>query len=76
MFILSKEDREFLIKHVDNAEKLIDAQDHDELTTEMEYAMMRKGYDKDWFPNAFGKRIEEIYDSINASVREHREKNT
>ena len=76
MFILSKEDNDFLLKHVDNAEKLIAEQNSRELLIEMEYSILREGFDKDGFYNAFGHRIQQIHDNILDSIEEHREKNT
>lgn len=68
MFEVSKEDREFLIKHVDNAEKLIEEQDGRELLIEMECAILREGLDKEGFYNAFGRKIQQIHDRILDSI--------
>lgn len=75
MFILSNEDRGFLSKHVDNAEKLIEEQNAEELFIEIEYAILREGFDKDGFYNAFGHRLQQIHDNLIDSIEEN-EKNT
>lgn len=71
--ILSKEDCEFLIKHVDDAEKHIKDQNEDGLLIEIEYAILREGLRKDGFYNDFGHQMQDIHDNIIDAIDEYNE---
>ena len=74
MFEVSKEDYDFLLEYVDDAEKHIKEQNAGELLDEIEYAILRKGFDKDGCYNEFGHHMQDIHDRVIFSIRENRKK--
>lgn len=74
MFEVSKEDYEFLLKNVDNAQKHIEEQNAGELFEAIEDAIVLKGFDKDGCYNEFGNHMQDIHDKLIFSIRENRKK--
>lgn len=74
MFEVSKEDYDFLLKNVDNAEKYIEEQNAGELFEAIEDAIVLKGFDKDGCYNEFGHHMQDIHDRLIFSIRENRKK--
>lgn len=74
MFEVSKEDYDFLLEHVDNAEKYIKEQNAGELFETIEDAIVLKGFNKDGFYNELGNHLQDIHDRLIFIIRENRNK--
>lgn len=62
MIKMSEEEKQFLLKHIDK--DIVENGKINDVLYALDDAIVYKGFDKDYFYNDFGKKAQEVYDSI------------
>ena len=62
MIKMSEEEKQFLLKHIDK--DIVENGRIGEVLKALYLMIDYKGFDKDYFYNDFGKKAQEVYDSI------------
>ena len=64
MLNISDNDYDFLKKHIKDLDVYLNNKSVNPLLTKIDEVILYKGFDKDYFYNDFGKKAQEVYDSL------------